>query len=136
MFEIIKSEYNDIISLTKFRQPNYEVIDFEQFLMRRYLLKNVFIELETIKQIRLSLISEFGNEEKCFIEFGTLETFSHTNLNYYQKEVGLKENVTNDPIFVLNFKGINILWNGYHRVLYNIVKNNRPINGLKLSILR
>ena len=115
---------------------NYEVIDFEKFLLLKLSLTDVFIDLD-IKKLRDKLKSKYSNDDKCFSDFGTLQDFEFNNLLYYQKEIGIngpKNNQLDEPVSILKFGNNNILWNGYHRALSKITSGDKFIQGYLIDI--
>jgi hypothetical protein len=137
MIDFIDTEYSDIITMTAYRNPNYQVIDFQKFLERKLSVVQNFISADIIKSLRDKIIAEYNNDKSCFNEFGTLSEISFKDLHYYQNEVGIsgpKHNNIDEPVAILNVDNESILWNGYHRAFLKIANNNTTIKGYILTI--
>ncbi|HWK03763.1 MAG TPA: hypothetical protein VNS58_09030 [Puia sp.] len=138
MKEQVKTLYPDLIRQTINRTPqNYEIIDFRQFLLRRYDGSDLFLSAQAIATIRALLIDTFKEERTCFQQYGTLQEVAFTTLNYYQPDVGIsgpRHSDIYEPVNILQTDNQLILWNGYHRTFSKMISNNSGIQGYVLPL--
>lgn len=135
--EEICKQYSQIISETKFRNPNYLVISFEKYLKIIFPNHQLFIHDLDTRYIRETLLKRFNNDNDCFKENGLLSTLEFKNLKYYQDEVGINgpmHSDINDPVYIIRFNNNDILYNGYHRGFQQLLKGQRTISTLILEI--
>lgn len=133
----VLKDYSDIIYQTQYRLENYQVIHFDKFLSRYFSKQFCFIEAEIIEQLRNKLKGTFGNDRKCFIDYGSLQKINFTDLQYYQIDVGIdgpKFSDVNDPISILQIGKTYILYDGYHRAFKSILKQETLIQGNVLEL--
>lgn len=125
----IKSKFADIISLTKNRHPNYDVICFDKFLERVLSKDNKFIELDTKQR---DVVRKRGN----FKKYGVLSSVNFSELHFYQKDVGIKgpqHTNIDDPVNILKVGECLILADGYHRSLIRIYRGEVSVLGYVLD---
>ena len=130
-------KYSDIISFTKFRDPNYPEIQFDKYLMRLFPELNLFIPDFPSNDVKNYIIKSYGNETTYFKNNGELVDITFQNLYYYQKSVGVsgpKYNDINEPVFVLHLCDKDILFNGYHRSFLHLLNGKKTIKAYKLSL--
>jgi hypothetical protein len=135
--ETIKTKFPDLINTTAFRNPNYEVINFQNFINRFFGIESAFLTGDQSQEIRIKLNIKKWNEQTCFKAYGYLHEASFISLRYYQKEVGIagpKHCTIEEPVFILLIKDSLILWNGYHRALINILNGQKSIMGYILPL--
>lgn len=135
--DLIKDYYPDLITMTKFRQPNYAVIDFEALLARLWGQPASFLTLLEVGVIRQTMKDQKWVEQTCFAQFGRLAEVPFWAMNYYQKEVGIdgpKHSPSDEPVSIAQRGSDLILWNGYHRALVKILAGERSIKGYLLLL--
>lgn len=83
-------------------------------------------------QIRGKLKTKFGNDRKCFQDYGILQSIDYIDIQYYQQDVGIngpKFSDINEPVSILQIEKTYILYDGYHRAFQNILKEKLSIQG-------
>jgi len=124
-YEVLKTEYPDLISWTRYMEPkNYEVIDFEKFIQLFFNTNKQLINVGIISEIRNRLISTYGDDQDCIVEKGMLSEIEIESVMFYQKQIGIKgpkNSDINEPVKLVRYGSLNILYNGYHRFLYKIL---------------
>ena len=118
---------------------NYQVIHFDKFLARYFSKQFCFIDAGIIEQLRNKLNDTFGNDRKCFIDYGSLQKINFTDLQYYQQDVGIdgpKFSDVNDPVSILQIDNTYILFDGYHRAFKSILKQETSINGNVIELTK
>ncbi|MFN5207979.1 MAG: hypothetical protein ACK5D8_00680 [Bacteroidota bacterium] len=133
---ILHQKHSDIIFTAPNRMPTQKVIDLEKYLNRVFPGKDLFIPRFNIQDIRDSLNSKYGNYTNCFAEHGKPLDFEFTKLKYYQPEVGIdgpRHNKITDPVLVVNYLAMDILFNGYHRSFYNHLLGQQAVKALYLT---
>jgi len=140
LLKSVLKNYSDIIYQTQYRMPeNYQVIHFDKFLSRYFSKQFCFIEAGIIEQFRNKLKATFGNDRKCFIDYGSLQKINFTDLQYYQPDVGIdgpKFSNVNDPVSILQIDKAYILFGGYHRAFKSILKQKTSIQGYVLELTK
>jgi len=129
--QFLKKEYSELIKMTTFRDPNYEVIEFGAFVRRFLNDPDAFSE-----QIFVAVKQQFTelkwNEKTCFREYGQLSDVPYRFLHYYQPEVGINgpwHTSLEEPVNMVRFDGKTILWNGYHRSLVRMLTGYESATG-------
>jgi len=124
-YEALKTEYPHLISWTRYMDPkNYEVIDFEKFIQLFFSIDKQLISEGIISEIRNILISTYGNDQDCIVEKGILSEIEIESVTFYQKQIGImgpKNTDINEPVKLVRYGNLNILYNGYHRFLYKVL---------------
>jgi hypothetical protein len=121
----LKSNHAELITITKFQIPNYEVINFSAFLKKQYEYSKPFILEKQIAIIKDNIRAKYGNFDKCIKEHGVKESVHFGDLSYYQTDIGIKGpqfNNLEEPVYILRLNDQIILMNGYHRILIKIVR--------------
>lgn len=130
-------KYHNIIYETVNRIPNYREIQFDKFIEIFFERNNMFLYEIDINEIEIKIRNKYGNLNSCFKQFGEFKIEKIDNIKYYQKGVGIegpKHSKLEDPVFVIKMGNDKILFNGYHRVLANILKNKKKIRVYELDI--
>ena len=134
----IYKNYSDIIFEAPSRFPRQQVINLEEYLKRTFPDSDLFIQnFADMVYIRNSLKNRYGDETNCFKKYGRQVDFAFDKLKYYQPDVGIsgpRNNEINEPVHVVNYKGTDILVNGYHRTLYHLLCGNLTIKVYHLTI--
>jgi len=129
--------YSDIIFTAPNRIPEHQVINLEKFLKRFFPRHDLFISGLNIQDVRNCLKSKYGNDAKCFEEQGILLDFDVTKIKYYQQDVGIdgpKHKQITDPVYVVRYSKMDILFNGYHRTFYNLIQGQKLIKAYYLTL--
>ena len=127
----------DIIKLTNYQFPNYKVIEFDKFIAIKFGLLDRFVTLDLVIKYRKQLNDIYNNTRECFWKFGFLSKVNIRDLKFFQIEVGIEgprhtENLF--PVSVLSIKGDLILYDGYHRLLNQILSEETEIKCYILSL--
>ncbi len=133
----IYNNHSDIIYETTFRDPNYLVINLEKYLKRTFPDSQLFIPDFNLTDIRSSLQYKYGDHTHCFQVYGGQVDIACDKLKYYQPDVGIsgpKHSESDEPVHVVNYRGVDILYNGYHRTLHNLVRGQRTIKAYHLTV--
>jgi hypothetical protein len=134
---VLKEKYADLVSMTKLRQPNYPVIDFEGLLAEYGKDTRRFLAVETVIAIRQQLKESQLEDRTLFAKRGRLIEVPIGTLRYYQKEVGItgpKHTHPDEPVSIIEWNNEMILWDGYHRTLVKMVLGRDTINGYVLTL--
>lgn len=140
VYEKLKAEYPDLIYQTIYRNPNYEEIQFNQFLERKFKNAELFhrdpnIKTELDKELKM-LYGERFDKYKIFPEGRQITNVLYVSLKYYQAGVGINGSISSisSPVFVLEYKNETILYDGYHRVLQKMGNDELGVDAFILSI--
>jgi hypothetical protein len=115
---------------------NYPVISFDKLLNKLFPNLNAFIPSETIREVRELLKQKYDSDVICIKQNGVLKSFDFKELKYYQTRVGIngpQHTKLDEPVYVVHYKGENILLNGYHRTLIYLIDSS-TINAYYLSV--
>ena len=136
--ELIRERYSDIIhSTVNWIPANYDVICFDKFMDKIFPNLDAFISSKIIGEIRSELISKYGNDRACIKEYGIPGRLKFDELKYYQKEVGIngsRHTQMHEPVYVIELNGLKILYNGYHRVFFQIISNIWDVDAYVLEL--
>jgi hypothetical protein len=140
MREILEEHFSDLISQKEITKPHgivsYNVINFQKVITKLFPDFNLTISIENF-DIRKKLINKYKNDKDCFKEYGTSKEYSVTSLLYYQTDTGIegpKYHDINDPVSIVKYGELLILWEGYHRVLRKIVTGHLRVSGYELEL--
>jgi len=135
------TEYSDILyyrTITLFdRNETYLEIRFDKFIERLFPQQKKFIERSSFDELRKTLKCRYGNDSDCFVNLGVLQIISIDKLKFYQTNVGVsgpKHSDFEQPVYILKYSNFLLLYNGYHRTLSKIMKNEMEIEGYILSL--
>ncbi len=142
MKEFFKENFSDMISQKSITTPegivSYDAINFQKLITRLFSDFDLTISIDR-SNISKKLIDKYKSEKSCFKEHGSLKEYSLTNLLYYQTDTGLegpKYHDVNEPVSILKYMDLLILWEGYHRTLIKIATDHLKckINGYELEL--
>jgi hypothetical protein len=134
----IYKKYSDIIFIAPSRDPTQLVINVEEYLKRVFPNENLFIQnFVGLADIRSSLKNKYTDDTNCFKKHGREVDANIDKLKYYQPDVGICGPVNNEidePVHIINYKGVDILFDGYHRTFYHLVRGQLIIKAYHLVI--
>jgi hypothetical protein len=115
----------------------YETIRLDSYLERLLPGQSRFISPDSYSELKKEICDKYGEDRNCFKTNGSLEDIAMSDLKFYQAEVGIygpRHTDPDEPVSVLRYENMLLLYNGYHRTFIKMLNNETSLKGYILTL--